>query len=314
MCRKFAIGQVFLVFIFAPTGKGLSVFRTATRSGFERCNKISNLFHILDSLQLILAIDNTKRVLFCTNPEVDFEFFGYITFRNTFDGSATALSFKLHRNFIEFNGEKIANGLLGCTDNPHRLVPIKKRTNRWPVLSQNFSTTRVPRWATIKSYRGRALHSAFRRITRWIAGFWAFGGFRLANSDKFNWPCGRVCPALTKSEGPSYERIYQDVCASEWKTFTIRNSVRQLHKFASIIPIESHRFLNKFTNLNFRCLCRYCETTDFASRVWVGVERDTPEERWASASSADALWLTLLLNEIYTISFKHSTIQTTRSM
>ena len=40
--RKFAIGQVFLVFIFAPTGNGLSFFRTATRSGFERCNKNSN--------------------------------------------------------------------------------------------------------------------------------------------------------------------------------------------------------------------------------------------------------------------------------
>ena len=39
---KFAIGQVFLAFIFAPTGNGLSFFRTATRSGFERCNKNPN--------------------------------------------------------------------------------------------------------------------------------------------------------------------------------------------------------------------------------------------------------------------------------
>ena len=31
--RKFAIGQVFLVFIFAPTGNGLSFFHTATSSG-----------------------------------------------------------------------------------------------------------------------------------------------------------------------------------------------------------------------------------------------------------------------------------------
>ena len=40
--RKFAIGQVFLALIFAPTGNGLSFFRTATRSGFERCNKNPN--------------------------------------------------------------------------------------------------------------------------------------------------------------------------------------------------------------------------------------------------------------------------------
>ena len=40
--RKFVNGQVFLVFILAPTGNGLSFFRTATRSGFERCNKNSN--------------------------------------------------------------------------------------------------------------------------------------------------------------------------------------------------------------------------------------------------------------------------------
>ena len=40
--RKFAIGQVFQYFIFAPTGNGLSFFRTATRSGFERCKKNSN--------------------------------------------------------------------------------------------------------------------------------------------------------------------------------------------------------------------------------------------------------------------------------
>ena len=115
--RKFAIGQVFLVFIFAPTGNGLSFFRTATRSGFERCNTNSNpiinpifypifypiatrlphificfqlIFHILDPLQQKLSLDNTKRVLFCTNTEVDFEILGYLTFWDTFDGCGTA--------------------------------------------------------------------------------------------------------------------------------------------------------------------------------------------------------------------------------
>ena len=116
--RKFAIGQVFLAFIFAPTGNGLSFFRTATRSGFERCNKNPNpiinpifypifypiatrlpqificfqlKFHIPDPFQLILALDNTKRVLFCANPEVDFEFLEYLTFWDTFDGSTIAV-------------------------------------------------------------------------------------------------------------------------------------------------------------------------------------------------------------------------------
>ena len=40
--RKLANGQFFLAFIFLPTGNGLSIFRTTTRSGFERCNKNSN--------------------------------------------------------------------------------------------------------------------------------------------------------------------------------------------------------------------------------------------------------------------------------
>ena len=94
-----------------------------TRSGFERCNKnpipIINLifffypifysiatrlpqififfqlkFHITDPFELILALDNTKRVLLSANPEVDFEFFEHLTFWDTFDGSAIALSFK----------------------------------------------------------------------------------------------------------------------------------------------------------------------------------------------------------------------------
>ena len=86
--RKFVNGQVFLVFILAPTGNGLSFFRTATRSGFERCNKNSNpiinpiftrflpdilpdcysssthiyffqlIFHIPAHLQLTLALDH----------------------------------------------------------------------------------------------------------------------------------------------------------------------------------------------------------------------------------------------------------------
>ena len=121
--RKFAIGQVFLAFIFAPTGNGLSFFRTATRSGFERCNKNPNpiinpifypifypiatrlpqificfqlKFHIPDPFQLILALDNTKRVFFCANPEVDFEYLEHLTFWYTFDGSAIFLSFKFH--------------------------------------------------------------------------------------------------------------------------------------------------------------------------------------------------------------------------
>ena len=34
--QKFAIGQVLLAFIYAPTGNGFSFFRTATRSGFEK--------------------------------------------------------------------------------------------------------------------------------------------------------------------------------------------------------------------------------------------------------------------------------------
>ena len=39
--RKFAIGQIFLAFIFAPTRNDY-FFRVATRSGFERCNKNGN--------------------------------------------------------------------------------------------------------------------------------------------------------------------------------------------------------------------------------------------------------------------------------
>ena len=50
------------------------------------------IFHTSNSLQLVLALDNTKRVFFCTNTEVDFELMGYVTFWNTFGGSATALS------------------------------------------------------------------------------------------------------------------------------------------------------------------------------------------------------------------------------
>ena len=112
------------------------------------------LFHFLDSLQLTLALDNTKSVIFCTNHEVNFEYLGYITFWDTFDGSATARSFNLHRNSIEFNGEKVANELSGCTDNSHQLDLIKK-ANPMTRFVPNFSDD--PRCAPIKSYRGRAL-------------------------------------------------------------------------------------------------------------------------------------------------------------
>ena len=76
-------------------------------------------FHILDHFQLILTLDNTKRVLFCANPEVDFEFLEYLTFWDTFH--------KFHKKYPISMGKKVANGLSGCIDNPHRLDPIKKK-------------------------------------------------------------------------------------------------------------------------------------------------------------------------------------------
>ena len=128
MARPRAIGQqirdraCFFSFLFLYRRvTGCLFFHTATRSGFERCNKNPNpiinpifypifypiatrlpqificfqlKFHIPDPFQLILALDNTKRVLFCANPEVDFEFLEYLTFWDTFDGSAIALSFQ----------------------------------------------------------------------------------------------------------------------------------------------------------------------------------------------------------------------------
>ena len=134
---KFAIGQVFLAFIFAPTGNGLSFFRTATRSGFERCNKNPNpiinpifypifypiatrlpqificfqlKFHIPDPFQLILALDNTKRVLFCANPEVDFEFLEYLTFWDTFH--------KFHKKYPISMGKKSCKRVIGLHRQP----------------------------------------------------------------------------------------------------------------------------------------------------------------------------------------------------
>ena len=143
--RKFAIGQVFLVFIFAPTGNGLSFFRTATRSGFKRCNKNSNpiinpifypifhpiatrlphificfqlIFHIPDPLQQKLSLDNIKRVLFCTNPEVNSEFFVYLTFWDTFDGSATANYTGIPSKNTLFQWEKSCKRVIGLHRQP----------------------------------------------------------------------------------------------------------------------------------------------------------------------------------------------------
>ena len=84
------------------------------------------IFHIPDHLQQNLSFDNIKRVLFCTNPEVNSEFFVYLTFWDTIDGSATANYTRIPSKNTLFQWEKVANGLSGCTDNPHRLDPIKK--------------------------------------------------------------------------------------------------------------------------------------------------------------------------------------------
>ena len=159
----------------------MSFFRT----GFERCNKNSNpiinpifypifhpiatrlphificfqlIFHIPDPLQQKLSLDNIKRVLFCTNPEVNSEFFVYLTFWDTFDGSATANYTGIPSKNTLFQWEKVANGLSGCTDNPPRLDPIKKKANPITGFVPNFSDDR--RCAPINSYRGRALCSA----------------------------------------------------------------------------------------------------------------------------------------------------------
>ena len=179
--RKFAIGQVFLVFIFAPTGNGLSFFRTATRSDFERCNTNSNpiinpifypifhpiatrlphificfqlIFHIPDPLQQKLSLDNIKRVLFCTNPEVNSEFFVYLTFWDTFDGSATANYTGISSKNTLFQWEKVANGLSGCTDNPHQIDPIKKGRPDNPFCPKFF---RRPEVRTDKKLSGPSL-------------------------------------------------------------------------------------------------------------------------------------------------------------
>ena len=97
-----------------------------------------------------MALDNTKRVLFCANPEVDFEFLEYLTFWDAFDGSGIALSFKFHKNTpfqweerqfkkyftFEFqNEEEICRGfnrglepeqIFGATDSPGELYYLIK--------------------------------------------------------------------------------------------------------------------------------------------------------------------------------------------
>ena len=73
------------------------------------------IFHIPDPLQQKLSLDNTKRVLFCTTPEVDFEFLGYLTFWDTFEGSATANYAGIPSKNTLFQWEKVANELSGCT-------------------------------------------------------------------------------------------------------------------------------------------------------------------------------------------------------
>ena len=51
-------------------------------------------------------------------------------------------------------GKKVANGLSGCTDNPHRLDPIKKGRFDDPFCPKFL---RRPEVRTDKRYRGQAL-------------------------------------------------------------------------------------------------------------------------------------------------------------
>ena len=68
---------------------------------------------------------------------------------------------EFHQKTPYFNGKKVANGLSGCTDNPHRLDPIKKKTDPITRFVPNFSNE--PRCTPIKSYRGRSLGASERR-------------------------------------------------------------------------------------------------------------------------------------------------------
>ena len=50
---------------------------------------------------------------------------------------------EFHRKIPYFNGGKVANGLSGCTDNPHRLDPIKKSRPDDPFCPKFFRRPEV---------------------------------------------------------------------------------------------------------------------------------------------------------------------------
>ena len=78
-------------------------------------------------------------------------------YQGIFDGGATAIPNKLHRNPIENSSE---TGYPDCTDNPTRLNRAKKKTDPVRVFSPLFKVD--PRASPIKSYRCTALMTETR--------------------------------------------------------------------------------------------------------------------------------------------------------
>ena len=59
---------------------------------------LTTRFHILYYFTLNIGVMYTKRVLFCTDPNVNFDFFTYHHHLGIFDGGATAI---LYGNSME---------------------------------------------------------------------------------------------------------------------------------------------------------------------------------------------------------------------
>ena len=123
------------------------------------------IFHIPDPLQQNLSLDNTKRVLFCTNPEVDFEFLGYLTFWDTFDGSATANYTGIPSKNTYFNGKKLQTGYRVAPTTRTDLTRLTKCRPDNPFFTKFFRRTEVH---TDKKLSGPSPNSEFRTIGRLI--------------------------------------------------------------------------------------------------------------------------------------------------